>query len=251
MRMLGFAFLAVLTLGVVIFLAREAPTDRSKSAYKQSPPILLFLGDSLTDGYTLGTSVAYPKLIEGRLQSEGLSLAVVNAGRSGDTAEQALKRLQSLLESRSVLDSEVAHFMVALGANDAFHALPITRTDLALRSILQKVKTKFPEATFTVAAIVPLRPMTPEFEANFAAMYRKIAADFSATLIPSLLEGVTGNSSLLMRDQIHPNEAGQAAIAKIVWQALAPKLYGREKLISKHPKESDGEAGRYDRANNQ
>lgn len=224
--MLGFAFLAVLALGAVILLGREDPNDRSKSTSRQSPPILLFLGDSLTDGYTLGTAVAYPRLIEGRLQNEGISLTVVNAGRSGDTAEQALDRLQALLENRSVLDSGVAHFMVALGANDAFQGLPVDRTDSALRSILQKVKTEYPKATLTVAAIVPLRPMSPEFEADFAAMYRRIATDFSATLIPSLLEGVTGNSNLLMRDQIHPNKAGQAEIAKIVWQALAPKILG-------------------------
>lgn len=225
MRMQQVTFLAALSLAVLTLLCGETLAESSDSTNKYSGPALLFLGDSLTDGYTLGTSTAYPKLIEERLRSRGLSLPVINAGRSGDTAEQALNRLRALLESRTVVNSGVAHFMVALGANDVFREVPIGRTDFALRSILREVKGRYPDATLTVAGIVPLRPIKPELEANFAAMYRRIADDFSATLIPSLLEGVTGNSNLLMRDKIHPNRAGQAEIAETVWRALAPKFF--------------------------
>lgn len=198
----------------------------------ESVPVFLILGDSLTDGFTLGTSIAYPKLIEARLRSEGRALSVVNAGRSGDTAEEALQRLPAVLNQHAVRESVVDHFMVALGANDAFHELPIARTEAALRSILSEIRNSYPHATLAVAGVEPLRPMAPRFEDDFAAMFERVATDFSATLIPSLLKGVTGNPDLLMHDLIHPNRAGQKRIAETVWQALAPTLMGERNTAS-------------------
>jgi acyl-CoA thioesterase-1 len=181
--------------------------------------VVLFFGDSLTDGYTLGTSVAYPALIARQLQKQNSELTVVNAGRSGDTTEEALARLPGYLRSY-----QVAHFMVALGANDAFKEISVARTEQALRTILKGVSELHPAATLTVAGIVPLTEVSPAFADSYEEMYRRVAADFSASLIPSLLEGVTGNAALLMRDGIHPNALGQERVAATVWDVMGPLL---------------------------
>src|SRR5215213_9221541 len=52
---------------------------------------ILMLGDSLTDGYGVSRSQAYPTLISAKLRSAGLSYEVINAGVSGDTTGGGLR----------------------------------------------------------------------------------------------------------------------------------------------------------------
>lgn len=47
--------------------------------------VILFFGNSLTAGYGLTQSDAFPALIQNRMDSLGLAYQVVNAGLSGET----------------------------------------------------------------------------------------------------------------------------------------------------------------------
>jgi acyl-CoA thioesterase-1 len=62
--------------------------------------------------------------------------------------------------------------------------------------------------------------MPADFETEFRRMYTRVADDFSATFIPSLLEGVAGDSTLNLADGIHPNENGAIKISKTLWPHL-------------------------------
>jgi acyl-CoA thioesterase I len=55
-------------------------------------------------------------------------------------------------------------------------------------------------------------------------VFREVARRTSAAFLPFLLEGVAGNPSLNQADGIHPNAAGQRAVAERVWSALQPLL---------------------------
>jgi acyl-CoA thioesterase-1 len=59
---------------------------------------------------------------------------------------------------------------------------------------------------------------------EFAAAFPAVARATSSTLLPFLLQGVAGDTALNLPDGIHPNAAGHAAIAEIVWRALQPLL---------------------------
>ncbi len=211
---------AMLPLSVIIGISGCTQEGADTGPAQRERPVILFLGDSLTDGYTLGRDKSYPALIQQKISATGLHFSVVNAGKSGDTAEEALQRLP-----RS-LGQPVAVFMVALGANDAFRNLPISRTETALRSILTLVQKQHPNAHLVVAGVKPLRAMPSQFEAEFAAMYTRVAKDLSATLIPSLLTGVAGDPTLNLSDGIHPNEDGTLKISEAVWSSLQSILQG-------------------------
>lgn len=212
---IGFAALLFFFVIFAIGCTREGAATGDD---RRETPVVLFLGDSLTDGYTLGTRRAYPAFIERKISAAGLPFAVVNAGRSGDTAQEALQRLPQYL------DRPVAVFMVALGANDAFQGLPIEHSEGALRSILASVKERHPRVRLVVAGVEPLSEMPHDFEQEFAAMFARVAGDFSASFIPSLLAGVTGTAELNLSDGIHPNERGNETIAATVWSSLEPLL---------------------------
>lgn len=56
---------------------------------------LLILGDSLSAGYRMSASAAWPALLNDKWQSK---TSVVNASISGDTSQQGLARLPALLK---------------------------------------------------------------------------------------------------------------------------------------------------------
>ena len=67
----------------------------SPGAAPDGRPAIVFLGTSLTAGYGLpDPSLAYPALIQGKLDSAGRGFRVVNAGISGESSAGALSRIE-------------------------------------------------------------------------------------------------------------------------------------------------------------
>src|SRR5262249_2883825 len=68
------------------------------SAIAATTPTIVFVGTSLTAGFGLpDPSLAYPALIQHKLDSAGIHLRVVNAGVSGETSAGALRRVDWVL----------------------------------------------------------------------------------------------------------------------------------------------------------
>jgi acyl-CoA thioesterase-1 len=63
-----------------------------------------------------------------------------------------------------------------------------------------------------------------EYTRQFEEIYRSLAQEFEATLIPFFMEGVALNPGLMQDDGIHPNAAGQPVLLASVWAVLLPLL---------------------------
>jgi acyl-CoA thioesterase-1 len=59
---------------------------------------------------------------------------------------------------------------------------------------------------------------------RFQEVYRDLAEENELPLVPFLLEGVAGVSSLNQVDMIHPTAEGQRRMADVVWKVLEPVL---------------------------
>jgi len=57
---------------------------------------------------------------------------------------------------------------------------------------------------------------------KFRAIYADIARKQNVPLLPFLLGGVAGISSLNQADGVHPNLAGERIVADNLWKALKP-----------------------------
>src|SRR5215211_8978016 len=95
------AFLAMMSLG----FAEQAPAGEPKA--------ILVFGDSLSDGFMLKRSEAYPALISKKLRAAGLNFVVTNASASGGTTDGGLERLPPHLKHK------VDILILELGINDA------------------------------------------------------------------------------------------------------------------------------------
>jgi acyl-CoA thioesterase-1 len=101
-----------------------------------------------------------------------------------------------------------------------------------LQKIIDKVKAKNPNVHVVIAGLQPPNYTADDYVSAFGRMFVDLAAKNGATLVPYLLQGVAGNPSLNLPDEIHPNAGGQKVLADTVWQVLEP--VARE--VATHPK---------------
>src|SRR5262245_45182242 len=87
------------------------------AAAADAPVRIVALGDSLTAGFGLPGSAAFPVRLEAALRAKGLAVEITNAGVSGDTAAGGLARLDWSVPA----DTDAV--IVELGANDALRGL--------------------------------------------------------------------------------------------------------------------------------
>src|ERR1700724_309986 len=86
---------AIFSLALSILCAQSVhAAARDPSALKR----ILVLGDSLSEGFGLRSSQAYPALLTEKLRAAGLSFEVTNASASGGTTEGGLSRLPAHLK---------------------------------------------------------------------------------------------------------------------------------------------------------
>jgi acyl-CoA thioesterase-1 len=189
----------------------------------QAPPpstkkTILFFGNSLTAGYGVSPTEAFPALIGRRIDSLHLPYQVVNAGLSGETTAGGKSRIGWVLRTR------VSIFVLELGANDGLRGLPLAGTMANLQAIIDSVKTRYPDARIVVAGMQTLPNMGADYGTAFSAIFPKLATANHAALIPFLLQNVGGIPQLNQGDGIHPTAAGHKIVAENVWQILAPLL---------------------------
>src|SRR5262245_12756306 len=100
------------------------------------PKAILVFGDSLSEGFMLKHSEAYPALLAKKLRAAGLNFLLTNASASGGTTEGGLERLPPHLKRK------IDILILELGINDAFLGMPIDQIQNNLQQIIDKVKAK-------------------------------------------------------------------------------------------------------------
>lgn len=166
----------------------------------QTPLKLVVLGDSLTAGYGLPASAAFPVRLEKALRDKGLNVDVLNAGVSGDTASGGRDRLDW-----SVPDGTEA-VIVELGANDALRGLDPAVTRAALEEIIKKLQAR--KIAVMLAGMYAPRNYGAEYAAKFDPIYPELAKAFDVPLYPFFLDGVAAEAKLNQPDGLHPTAEG-------------------------------------------
>ena len=177
---------------------------------------ILVFGDSLSDGFMLKRSEAYPALLAKKLRRAGLNFQVINASASGGTTDGGLERLPPHLKRK------IAILILELGINDVFHGLSVDQIQNNLQQIIDRVKARNPNVRVVIAGMRLPGYTADDYVSAFGKMFTDLAAKNGAALVPYLLEGVAGNPSLNLADGIHPNAEGQKIVAENVWRVLEP-----------------------------
>ena len=180
---------------------------------------MVAFGDSLTAGYGLPPEDGFVPQLQDWLTGQGVDVAVINAGVSGDTTAGGLARIDW------TLTPEVDAMIVTLGGNDLLRGLPPEEARTNLDAILDRADER--------GIQVLLVPMTapgnygPDYKAAFDAIYPELAAEHGALLaepflapILSLPDRAGAMADYVQPDGLHPNRDGVA----LVVDALGPQV---------------------------
>ena len=198
-----FAHMLVLSL---ILLAPGTALAQATAARQAKPVKMVVLGDSLSAGFGLSASSAFPMRLQKALQSSGIAVDMINAGVSGDTSSGGRDRLDwSVPEGTEAV-------ILQLGANDALRGVDPKVTRSALTDILTRLKAR--KIAVLLCGMVAPPNYGADYSARFNAIYPDIARQFGVPLYPFFLEGVAAEARLNQADGLHPTAEGVDVIVK-------------------------------------
>jgi len=195
---------------MIALLASQSPAARD------SRPVILAFGDSLTAGYGVAHGSSYPDQLQRKLDSLGYKYRIVNMGISGDTTSGGRARMQAALKTMPSI------VILELGANDGLRGMPIAAMQTNLEQMIidfQKTRAKVVLAGMTLP-----RNYGAVYVKSFEEVFRELAKKYNLPLIPFFLEGVAGNPKLTLPDFLHPNAEGYTIVTDIVMKTLEPVL---------------------------
>ena len=184
-----------------------------------APTKIVAFGDSLTAGYGLEPSEAFPVRLAARLQKDGYAVTIENAGVSGDTTSGGLARLDWAIGGRPDL------VLLELGANDALRGIDPKLTRANLDAMLAKLARE--HIKVLLIGMKAPRNWGPDYDEAFDAIYPDLAEKYGVPLYPFFLDGVALDAKLNQGDGLHPNAAGVAVIvakiAPVVERLIGPR----------------------------
>jgi acyl-CoA thioesterase-1 len=194
---------------------------QKKSTAQKSFKILI-LGDSLTEGYGVMESEAYPLILEKKLnldseRSSKRDFQVINGGISGATTSGGVSRINWLLRSNPDF------LILALGGNDGLRGIPIEKIKENLIKVVVAAQNNNIPVLLAGMKIPPNYGI--EYSESFTNLYSQISKEYNISMIPFLLQGVGGEPKMNLPDRIHPNPKGHEIIAKTVHQYLVKELF--------------------------
>lgn len=190
----------------------------STLVHSQEKKAILFFGDSITAGYGIEQSQAFPELIQNKIDSIGLNYEVINGGLSGETSAGGLRRINWVLQRK------VDIMILELGGNDGLRGIDLSSTKENLQEIVNRALAKNPDMEIIVAGMQVPPNLGVEYTKEFRELFPSLAKENDLTLIPFILEKVGGIRELNQPDQIHPNVQGHKLVAETVWETLKPLL---------------------------
>ena len=199
----------------------RTPSEETSVSPETSPPAhgavvttprIVALGDSLTAGLGIPPEDAYPAVLQRKLKESGHAIEVINAGVSGDTSADGLRRAGWALEG------DVRLLILALGANDGLRGLPPRQMKDNLQGVIHRARQR------AIPVLLVGMEAPPNYGEQYTAEFRQVFQDLAREnklgLVPFLLDGIAGVAELNQSDGIHPTRAGAARIADHLWPAV-------------------------------
>jgi acyl-CoA thioesterase-1 len=185
-----------------------------------APKTVLVLGDSLSAEYGLTRGSGWVALLEQKLKAEKIDAAVVNASISGETTSGGGARLPGLLAQY-----KPALVVIELGANDGLRGLPVAAAEANMRAMIELARKNHAQVLLVGMRMPP--NYGRDYTERFFGMYKTVATQFKAPLVPFMLEGVAEQPSLFQPDRLHPTAQAHPTILANIWPKFLPLVKER------------------------
>jgi len=192
-----------------------------------APLRIAVIGDSLSAGYQLAAGDGFTDQLQVWLGKKGINATVLNAAVSGDTTSGGRARLDwALAETPDLV-------ILELGANDMLRGIRPSVTGENLAAMIAALKRR--QIPLLLAGMLAAPNLGRDYEAEFNAIYPRLAKQYGVPLYPFFLDGVALKPALQLADGMHPNAAGVAEIVRRIGP-LVEQLIGA--IMARRAKES-------------
>ncbi len=178
---------------------------------------IVFLGDSLTEGYGVAQEAAFPQLIQKKIISDKLDWKVISSGSSGSTSASTLSRLKWVTKNKP------DYVLILMGSNDGLRGLKIEETEKNLSDALKWANEN--KINIILGQLYVPPNYGKEYFKKFSELFPRLAKKHNVKLAPFLLDKVAGFPSLNQADAIHPNEKGHAIVADTIYNYLKKEVF--------------------------
>lgn len=185
-----------------------------------APKTVLVLGDSLSAEYGLSRGSGWVALLEQKLKAEKIDAAIVNASISGETTSGGRSRLPALLAQH-----HPAIVVIELGANDGLRGLPVAAAEANIRAMIDLARKNNAKVMLVGMRMPP--NYGRDYTERFFTMYKTVARQQKAALVPFMLEGVAEKPALFQSDRLHPTAQAHPTILANIWPTFLPLLKAR------------------------
>ena len=165
---------------------------------------IVAVGDSLTEGLGVEEELAYPAVLEKKLQGLGYPYQVINAGISGETSSGTLDRIKWIL----TLKPDIV--ILVIGANDGFRGINPDLIKANIQKIVKELKSQ--NVTVVLGAMQMVQNLGRDYTTAFKNIYSEVAQSETIILTPFFLNGVAASQKLNQSDGIHPTSEGYQVI---------------------------------------
>lgn len=192
----------LLIFGVSIFLVIAIGLSFQHDGDPVPPDSIICFGDSITEGYRMSEQSSFPYFL-GQILGE----SVVNAGISGETSQEGLKRIK-----RDVLVRQPYLVLIQFGGNDFYQNIDPEITFANLDQMIHLIQDSGANAVLLIGAPMMLQPV-------YLEGFRELARNREIYLIENAINEISRNS-LLRLDDIHPNRKGNKELAEAIARYL-------------------------------
>jgi acyl-CoA thioesterase-1 len=203
--------------------SNESPSGENRSESQANDGMglgtIVAVGDSLTAGYGVDESEAYPALLEKRLHLDGFSFKVINAGISGETSSGTLSRIEWVIRS---LKPDI--IILETGANDGLRGVDPQVLEKNLDGIITIIKAHGIDILLAGMKMPP--NLGPVHTARFSNVFPRIADKHHIPLIPFFLKSVVGDARYNLSDRMHPNPEGYRRILEYIYPYVLAVIKG-------------------------
>ncbi len=188
-------------LAVLLLVILSACSKDELKPLNQNDVIVAF-GDSLTAGYGVSADNAYPVKL-----AELTGHTVINAGVSGETTQQGLRRIDS------VLDKHIPSLVILFeGGNDILRNQDLTKTKDNLDQMIEKIKQSGAQVMLVGLPKKSLLSSTAELYTELADQHD---IPLQSNIVAKLLR-----QPVMKSDSVHFNAKGYSALAEAIAELL-------------------------------
>ena len=185
---------------------------------------ILFLGDSITEGYGVATEKSYTSVLEQKWKKDGKEVKVVVSAISGSTTATGVERFKWISKRPDIFHK----IILFLGGNDVLRSIGAKETKKNLRETLSEMNLyakKYPKEKIEIYLVelkIPKNYGAAKVK-EWNSLYRDLSKEVHFTLIPFPLADIVLKKELNLADGIHPNELGHEKLANFFYDYFQKK----------------------------